>query len=89
MVALSDPRWLQWEFNTLVGLFERVGLHTNVVKTVSMTCRSCPAAVNPSEVVYGRKMTGEGPTYRKRLKDRVECRDCWKEMSAGSLEPIR
>ena len=28
MVALSDPRWLQWAFNALVGLFERVGLRT-------------------------------------------------------------
>ena len=26
MVASSDPRWLQWAFNALVGLFERVGL---------------------------------------------------------------
>ena len=26
MVASSDPHWLQWAFNVLVGLFERVGL---------------------------------------------------------------
>ena len=36
MVILSDPRWLQSAFNTLVGLFDRVGLHTNVRKTVGM-----------------------------------------------------
>ena len=59
MVASSDPRWLQWDFNTLVGLFDRVGLHTNVGKTVSMICRPCPTAGNQSEVAYGRKMTGE------------------------------
>ena len=86
MVALSDPRWLQWSFKSLVGLFERVGLHTNVGKMVSMKCRPCPAAGNQSEVEYGRKMTGEGPTYRKRQKERVECGDCVKEMVAGSLE---
>ena len=40
MVALSDPCWIQWAFNTLVVLFDRVGLQTNVGKTVSMTCRS-------------------------------------------------
>ena len=51
MVASSDPRWLQWDFTTLVGLFDRVGLQTNVGKTVSMTCRPCPAAGNQSEVV--------------------------------------
>ena len=63
MVASSDPRWLQWAFNNLVGLFDRVGIHTNVGKTVSMTCRPCPTAGNQSEVAYGREMTGEGPTY--------------------------
>ena len=63
MVALSNPRWLQWAFNALVGLFERVGLRTNVGKTVSMKFILCPAAGNQSEVAYGRKMTGEGPTY--------------------------
>ena len=49
MVASSNPRWLQWVFNALVSLFERVGLRTNVGKTVSMTCRPCPAAGNQSE----------------------------------------
>ena len=34
MVASSDPRWLQGAFNTLVGLIDRVGLRTNVRKTV-------------------------------------------------------
>ena len=63
MVALSDPRWLQWAFATLVGLFDPVGLKTNVGKTVSMTCRPCPAAENQSEEAYGHKMTGEGLTY--------------------------
>ena len=39
MILSSDPRWIQWVFNALVGLFEHVRLRTNVVKTVSMTCR--------------------------------------------------
>ena len=85
MVASSDPRWLQWAFNALVGLFERVGLRTNVGKTVSMVCRPCPEAGNQSEAVYGRKMTGEGPTYRERQKERVKCGECGKEMAVGSL----
>ena len=89
MVESSDPQWLQWAFNALVGLFERVGLHTNVGKMVSMTCRLCPAASNQSEVAYGRKMTGEGPTYHERLKETVKCGDCGKEMAAGSLEAHR
>ena len=44
MVASSDPRWLQWVFDTLVSLFERLGLRTNVSKTVSMVFRPCQAA---------------------------------------------
>ena len=35
--------------------------------------------------MYGRKMTGEGPTYRERQKERVECGDCGKDMAAGLL----
>ena len=89
IVASSDPRCLQWAFNALVGLFERVGLHINVGKMVSMACRTCPAAGNQSEEAYGRKMTGEGPTYGERQKERVKCRDCGKEMAAGSLESHR
>ena len=41
MVALSDPRWLQGAFNTLVGIFDWMGLRTNVRKTVSMVCHPC------------------------------------------------
>ena len=40
MVASLDPRWIQGAFNTLVGLFDRVGLQTNIEKTVGMVC--CP-----------------------------------------------
>ena len=36
MVASSDPRWLQGEFSSLVNLFDRVGLRTNVDKTFGM-----------------------------------------------------
>ena len=36
MVASSDLRWLQGYFNTLAGLFERVGLRNNFRKTVGM-----------------------------------------------------
>ena len=42
MVASSDPCWLHWAFNALVGLFEYVGLLTNVGNTVSITCGPCP-----------------------------------------------
>ena len=86
VVASSDPRWLQWAFTTLVGLFDRVGLKTNTGKTFSMTYRLCTAAGNQSEDAYGRKMTGEGLTFRERKREQVECKDCGKEVAAGSLD---
>ena len=62
MVASTDPRWLQWAFTVLVGLFDRVGLKTNQRKTVSMACRPCSAAGNRTEVSYKHTMTGAGLT---------------------------
>ena len=41
MVVSSDPAWLQGTFTALVGIFDRVGLMTNVGKTVSMVCHPC------------------------------------------------
>ena len=46
MVASPDPRWIQGAFNTLVGMFYRVGLQTNVGKIVCMVCRPCETAGN-------------------------------------------
>ena len=62
MVASSDPLWLQGEFNTLVGLVDRVGLRENFRKTVIMVCHPCQAAGNLSTAAYGRSVTGGG-TY--------------------------
>ena len=85
MIVLSDPRWLQGAFNTLVGLFDRVGLRTNVRNTVGMVYRLCQAAGNHLEAVYGRWITGEAPTYREIQKGQVHCRECGEEMEAGSM----
>ena len=66
MVTLPDPRWIQGAFSTLVDLFDRLVLRTNVGKTVCMVCRPFQAVGNQLEVAYGRRMTGEGPTFRER-----------------------
>ena len=44
----------------MVGLFDKVGLRTNVRKTVNMVCCTCQAVGTQSEVPYGQQMTGEG-----------------------------
>ena len=43
MVASLDPIWIQGAFSTLLGLFDRAGLNTNVGKKVGMVCRPCQA----------------------------------------------
>ena len=43
MVGASDPAWLLGAFSDLVAIFDRVGLRTNVDKTVSMACHPCRA----------------------------------------------
>ena len=76
MVASSDPAWLQGAFNALGGLFDRVGLKTNVGKTVGRVCHPCQAAGIITKAVYGRRIMGEGNSYRERQRDRVECEEC-------------
>ena len=56
--ALLEPHWLQGAFDTLVSLFDRVGLQENVGNTVGMVCRPCQAERNQLEAAYGRRITG-------------------------------
>ena len=65
MVASPDLQWLQGAFITSVGLFYRVGLQTNVRKTVYMVCCQCQVAATQSEVANGRRMTGYGLYYQE------------------------
>ena len=85
MFASSDLQWLQGVFSTLVGLFNRVGMYTNVGKTVSMVCCPCQAAGNQSEVTYRRGMKGESPSYQERQKGRVQCKECREDMALGLM----
>ena len=41
MVVSSDPTWLQGAISALVAIFDRVGMRTNVNKTVRMACHPC------------------------------------------------
>ena len=38
------------------------------------------------EASYGRRITGEVPTYREIQKGRVQCREYGEEMAAGSVK---
>ena len=83
MVALLNQQWLQGDFSTLVGLFDRVNLRTNVKKIVGMICHPCQATGTQSENAYGRRMMGEGPSYQERQMGRVQCKECGEEMALG------
>ena len=85
MVALSEPVWIQGAFNALVCLFDRVVLQTNVRKTVRMVCHPFQAVGNITTTAYGRRITGEGHSYRERQRDRVVCEECGEQLAVGSL----
>ena len=85
MVASSDPQWNEGAFSNFVGLFDRVGLLTNVRKTVGIVFLPCQAAGTQLEAVYRLRMRGEGPSYREGQKGRVKCRECGEDMEGGSL----
>ena len=66
MFVLSDLRWLWGCFISSVGLFERVGLKTNVRNKVVMVCDIFQAAGTQSEAADGRRMTVAGNSYWER-----------------------
>ena len=59
LVASTDLYWLQGGVDTQKGLFNRVVLLTNFVKTVSMVCLPYRAAVNQSDTAYKRRIKVE------------------------------
>ena len=77
MVVSSDPSWLQGAISSLVDIFDRVGLRTNVNKTVSMACHPCRAgSVNRTMAGYSQRLTGVGKTFKERQREREAGREC-------------
>ena len=70
VVSSTDPGWLQLVFDFLTGLFDRVGLRTNVCKTMGIVCRPFQAAGVQAEESYTRRMTGEGRSFKERQGER-------------------
>ena len=66
MVTSIDPGWLQLVFDTLTGMFDQVGLQTNVCKTVGMMCRPFREAGVLIDKAYHQRMTGEGRSFKER-----------------------
>ena len=89
LLGARDDEWLQGSLNVLVSLFRRFGLQANVTKTKAMTCFPGATRQGISPESYARRMTGVGDTYRERLRRRVTCPECNKELAAGSLRQHR
>ena len=85
MVASTDPGWIQSAFNMLTGLFDRVGLQTNIRKTVGMVCRPFREAGEKSDKAYTWRITGEGRSFKGRQRYWVLCPECGNELAKGSL----
>ena len=85
MVASTNPVWLQNAFDTLTGIFDRVGLRTNVRKTVGMVCQPYRVVGVREDEAYKRRMTGEGRSYQERQHEWVQCPECGNDLKRGSL----
>ena len=77
---------MQGAFDTLTGLFDRVGLRKNIRKMGRMICRPCLMSGIQLEAACGWRMTGEELTYRYRKRIRVQCPEFGEELAEGFLE---
>jgi hypothetical protein len=84
LVASRCPQQLQTAIDILVGLFERVGLHTNTLKTKTMVCVPGKIRVQLSPPMYASSREGL-TTPRDRDKRRVKCDICGANLAAASL----
>ena len=57
MVASTDPGCIQSVFDMLTGIFDQVGLRTNVRKTVGIVCRTFRASGVREDKAYAQRMT--------------------------------
>ena len=85
LLALRDPVILQRAMNTLVELFERVGLITNTKKTEAMNCLVDKIRVSLSQEAYRNRLEGHH-RFRDHQRRRVTCDVCEADLAAGSLK---
>ena len=86
MVVSLDPAWLQGAFNSLMAIFDRVDLLTNVGKTVRMVCHPCRAGDgNRTKEAYSWRITGVGRSYTERQRERVACEECGEVIVVESM----
>ena len=69
----TNPVWLQWGFNVIIGLFGRVEIQANTGKMVEMVCQ--PGFIDRRRYTsaYGMQMTYKGDYHHSRQHRRVVC----------------
>ena len=94
LVENTEANILQKDLDTLIELFERVGLETNEIKTKYMIIRGAAAPKAMTKEVYdkikrrGRKVRWKDGRDRQaeKRRARVQCRICNLYMCQGSLD---
>ena len=72
-IAGRNPIWVQGTLMTLVQMFERVGIDTNMGKTKFMTCPPGFIWSQQGKEAYKRRVKGKGATFWGRNQTRVSC----------------
>ncbi len=83
-VAARCPEWLQSSFNTLINLFEQIGLWMNAKKTKVMTCFPGKILVAQTEEEYASQQMGLGTSTKKH--QRIDCVVCGASLATESLQ---
>ena len=84
-IAGQDPIWVLTALTTMVGVFERFGLQTNLNNTKAVICTLGFIWGQQGAEAYKRRATEEGPTFRERNRTRVSCEECGEIIAAYSL----
>ncbi len=84
VVTARCPEWLQSSFNTLITLFERIGLQMNAVKTKVIMCLPGNIQVAQTEEEYASQQMGLGTSTTKCRH--VDCKVCGASLAAASLQ---
>jgi hypothetical protein len=84
-LAARDPNFLQVALYSLVSLFERIGLETNIKKTQVMICTPSQISTQLSTDSYHCRHSYGTQTREQWDARKVKCRQCQATMNASSL----
>ena len=73
LIDSTNPVWLQWLFDIIIGIFERFGIINNMEEMVAMVCQTGTIARQQSSAAYGWQMNGEGYPYHVNQCQKLVC----------------